>query len=138
MSKADPHVQKYMTTQPYSIEADKTLADADKEMSQHNIRHLPVMEDGKIIGIISDRDMKMASGLSDVEPSLVRVKDICHEHPYIVDPQDHLKDVAATMADKRYGSALVVQNGKLVGILTTVDICKALVKTLEDRFHPHL
>lgn len=138
MSKADPQVQKFMTTQPYFIDAAKTMKDAEKEMSQHGIRHLPVMDGGQLIGIVSDRDIKMASGLAGSEPGLLRVKDICHEHPYVVEPQAHLKEVAATMADKRYGSALVVQNGRLVGILTMVDICKALVKTLEDRFHPHL
>ena len=136
MSKPEPQVQKFMTTQPYSIDAGKTVAEAQAEMDRHGIRHLPVMEDGKLTGIISDRDIKLVTSLVDSEPALLRVKDICQEHPYIVDPQTHLGEVAGTMAEKRYGSALVVQNGKLVGILTLVDICSALVKILETRFHP--
>ena len=138
MSKSEPTVQKYMTYQPQSIEADQSIEKAQSVMSAEKIRHLPVTEDGKLIGIISDRDIKMAEGLVDVDPKLLLVKDICHDHPYEVSPETKLHEVAMEMASRKLGSALVVQNDKLVGIFTTVDACEALAEILQQRFHTHL
>lgn len=135
MSKAEPLIQKFMTCQPHAIEAGETVQSASKMMSDLKIRHLPVMEKGKVSGIISDRDIKMALSFVDANPRLLLVKDISHENPYIVDPNAHLSDVVRQMADKYYGSAIVVQNGKLVGIFTTVDACRALAALLEVRYH---
>jgi acetoin utilization protein AcuB len=104
-------------------------------MSNLNIRHLPVMRSGELLGIISDRDIKMAlSLLSDTAQSLL-VKDICHEHPYQVSPDTPLDEVAMEMAENRYGCAIIVQNKKVVGIFTTVDACRALASVLETRTH---
>lgn len=135
MSKAEPTVQKYMTYQPHSVEGNVTIEKAQAIMVAERIRHLPVMENGKLVGIISDRDIKMAEGLVDVDPKLLLVKDICHDHLYEVSPDTKLHEVALEMVSKRIGSALVVQNGKLVGIFTTVDACQALAEILEQRFH---
>ncbi len=138
MSKAEPTIQKFMTYQPQSIGQDKTVQEAQKVMKESQIRHLPVTgENGKLLGIVSDRDVKMALGLVDANPKLLLVKDICHDHPYQVSPEAPLHEVAEEMATHRYGSALVVQNGKLVGIFTTVDVCKALAEILQTRFHGH-
>ncbi len=126
-----------MTCQPHAVEAGETVQNASKMMSDLAIRHLPVVEDGKVTGIISDRDIKMALSLVDANPHLLLVKDISHEHPYTVDPDSHLSDVVREMADKAYGSAIVVQNNKLVGIFTTVDACRALAALLEVRYHTH-
>jgi acetoin utilization protein AcuB len=133
MSKQGPVIQKYMTYVPHTIDANKTVHAAQEMMSQYNIRHLPVMNDNKIAGIVSDRDIKMALGFVDSSPNLVLVDDICHKKPYQVSPDAKLHDVAKEMADKRYGSALVVQTGKLVGIFTTIDACNALCTVLESR-----
>ncbi len=135
MSKAEPMIQKFMTCQPHAVEAAETVQNAAKMMSDLKIRHLPVMENGKVSGIISDRDIKMALALIDANPRLLIVKDISHEKPYIVDPETRLEDVAREMADKSYGSAIIVQNNKLVGIFTTVDACRALAAVLEVRYH---
>ena len=138
MSKAEPTIQKYMTCDPQSIDAGKTLEDADKTMKNLKVRHLPVMKEGKLFGIISDRDLKMASGIVGSNPTLVRVADICHEEPYQVSPDHKLHEVLDEMASHHYGSALVVQNEKLVGIFTTIDACRAFSTILQQRFHEHL
>lgn len=137
MSKAEPTVQKYMTYQPDSIQAKATLKEAIDQMEKLKVRHLPVMEGEKVTGLISDRDIKLATSFVEADSALIKVKDICHEHPYQVEPTASLKDVASEMASKRYGSALVVQNGHLVGIFTTVDVCRALHDVIEQRFHTH-
>ena len=137
MSKSEPTVQKFMTCQPHSIGAWETLAAARTVMSTHQIRHLPVLEGGRVIGILSDRDIKMVTGLEGVDITKAVVRDACHEHPYEVSPEAPLSEVALEMANKRYGSAIVMQNGKVVGIFTTVDACRALADILQIRFHNH-
>lgn len=137
MSKAEPTIQKYMTHQPHSIQAKSTIKDAVGKMDLLNIRHLPVMEGDKLVGIVSDRDIKLATSFVEVNPELVKVKDVCHEHLYLVEPTSLLKDVALEMAKTHCGSALVTQNGHLVGIFTTVDACRALGEVIEQKFHAH-
>lgn len=137
MSKAEPTIQKYMTHVPHSIQSKANLKEAIDEMERLKIRHLPVMEGDRIAGIISDRDIKLATSFAQADTALIKVKDICHEHPYQVEPTSLLKDVALEMAGKRYGSALVIQNGHLVGIFTTVDACRALHDVIEQKFHAH-
>jgi len=126
MAKFEPVVQQYMSYAPHSIDVSKTVQAAHDLMALYNIRHLPVVREGRLAGIVSDRDIKMAVGLVKSSPNLVLVDDICQEHPYTVSPDTKLRDVADEMAARRYGSVLVVQDDVLVGIFTTVDACKAL------------
>ncbi len=135
MPKSEPMIQKFMTTVPQWIHAGETLQKAEDMMKKLGIRHLPVMDKDKVVGILSDRDIKLAQGIAGVDPTVVPVIDVCPENPYTVDPETPLHEVARVMASKHYGSAIVVQNGKLVGIFTTVDACRAIVEIIETRFH---
>lgn len=137
MAKAEPSVQKFMTVIPLSIDAGRTMSEAESIMSKNKIRHLPVMQDSRVVGIVSDRDLKMAAGIEGVDPQTLPVIDVCQQNPYIVQPDAPLGQVASTMAEKGYGSAIVQQNGKLVGIFTTIDVCRALADVLNTRFHTH-
>ena len=73
--KAMPTIQKYMTTTPHTIGGEQTLAKAEKFMREHKIKHLPVLEGGKLVGILSDRDVKLVESFLDVNPEKVRVDD---------------------------------------------------------------
>ncbi|MGE0633772.1 MAG: CBS domain-containing protein [Pseudobdellovibrionaceae bacterium] len=131
--KAIPSVKKYMTTTPYAINFESTVEEAMKMMKKNQIRHLPVMN-GKKFGVISDRDLKFAMSLSGFDPKAAKVKDICEVDPYTTEPTTSISDVSAELAERRVGSALVVDNGHLVGILTTTDICRALNDMCNNRF----
>ncbi len=135
MSKSEPTIQKFMTTQPQSIESAESIKKALDRMSKVGVRHLPVTKNGKVVGIVSDRDLKLVLGFEEIDSAEVTVADVCHPKPYIVGPDALLHEVAEEMAEKRLGSAIVVQNGKLVGIFTTVDACRALAEVLQTRFH---
>ena len=135
MSKSEPIVSKFMTTQPFFIEKEKTLYEAQKTMAEKRIRHLPVVSEGEAVGIISDRDIKMATGLIGADPKKMLVGNVCHENVYQVSPDTKLHEVAEEMAEKHYGCAVVVSNNKLVGIFTTVDACRAIVDILQQRYH---
>lgn len=123
-----------MTPFPYSIDADETIANAEKMLLQHEIRHLPVTEKGKLIGIVSERDIVVSLMVSKDLPKdagEMLVSDVCIRDPYLVDVSAPLHEVARDMADQQIGSAIVTKHGKLVGIFTSVDACRCLAEFLQ-------
>ena len=133
MSKPIPAVAKYMTASPHSIGQEQTLSAAHKIMRGNLVRHLPVLHGGKLVGVVTERDLHLVESLKDVDPEEVLVEDAMSSHVYSVSPEAPLDEVASEMAAKKYGSAVVMQNGKVVGIFTTVDACQALADLLQTR-----
>jgi acetoin utilization protein AcuB len=135
--KAIPKIQKYMTTTPYSINWGSTLEEAMNVMEKNKIRHLPVIKDGKTFGLVSDRDIRSILSFAGANPQVLKVGDICTDEPYLTKPDALLNEVATEMARQKYGSALIIDNGKLVGIFTATDACLALSEICEQRFSNH-
>lgn len=133
MSKPIPTIQKFMTTQPHSIGRDQPMAKAHQMMREHHIRHLPVLTGGELVGVLSDRDLNLIETLRDVDPEKVTVEDAMASNAYFVAPDAPLDEVVATMAERKYGCAVVMQNRHLVGIFTTVDACRAFAEMLHGR-----
>jgi CBS domain-containing protein len=132
-----PQILAYMTPFPYSIEADAPLAEAHAFLRERHIRHLPVTERGQLAGVLTDRDIKLALGpdLGSPPERELTVRDVFQPESYVVDAAASLVEVAAAMADRHVGSALVTRGGKLVGIFTSTDVCRALARVLRDQ-HP--
>lgn len=135
MSKAIPMIQKFMTTAPHSIGSDQTLAAADKAMRELGVRHLPVLAGGKLTGIISDRDIKFLQSFRDVDMTKTTIADGSVSEVFSVSPQSPLDEVCARMAENKFGCAVVMDNGKLVGIFTWVDALRSMNEILNSRFH---
>src|SRR5690242_2641928 len=133
MSKAIPPIRDYMTMAPHSIGKDQTLARAHEVMRTHKIRHLPVLKGGRLVGIVTERDLHLVETLRDVEPTQVAAEESMSEQVYAVDADAPLDTVATALSEHKYGSAVVMQNGKVVGIFTTNDACRALVDLLRPR-----
>jgi acetoin utilization protein AcuB len=133
MSKPIPSISKYMTTTPQTVAGNVTLAAASKLMQERGIRHLPVMDGGKLLGVITERDIRYVASFSLVDPEKVTVSGAMSEDLYTVAPETPLDQVVGTMAEKKYGSAIVVQNEHVVGVFTTVDACRALSELLSTR-----
>lgn len=131
--KAIPKISKYMTTVPHTIGADQTLAKASEIMAKHRIRHLPVLDGGKLVGILSERDVQLVETFRDVNPKEVKVDEAYSRDPYIASPESTLSDVCEHMAAHKYGCALIVDNHKLVGLFTWVDALNAMSELLETR-----
>ena len=91
------------------------------------------MTAGKITGMVSDRDIKLALSLRGVDSSTTKIEEIASSEVFIVKSDAKLDDVVKTMADKKVGSVLVVDNNKLVGIFTTIDALMALHELLQTR-----
>ncbi len=134
--KAIPTIQKYMTAVPHTIGSEQTLKKAHEVMREFRIRHLPVLKGGKLVGVLTDRDLALVESLKDVNPEQVPVEDACTPEPYIVSPEAHLDEVCHEMARHKYGCVLVVDNHKLVGLFTWVDALNAFSELLETRLKP--
>lgn len=133
MPKAIPHIERYMTTSPHTVGQDQKLSQAHKIMRAHEIRHLPVLEAGKLVGVVSDRDLHLIESLSDVDPERVLVEEAMTPTVYTVAPKAALDEVVREMAQHKYGCAVVLDNGKVVGVFTTVDALRAFADLLEAR-----
>lgn len=133
MTRPIPRIARYMSTTPHTIGREQTLSTAHKIMREHRVRHLPVLEGGKLVGVISDRDLALIETLRDVDPAKVTVEDAMTQAPYTVSPDTGLDEVVSTMAEHRYGSAIILDNGNVVGVFTTVDALTALEDLLKAR-----
>lgn len=131
--KSIPTIMNFMTTTPHSIGEEQTIDMAHNLMKEHNIRHLPVLSAGQISGVLSDRDLKLAMSIQGVDVKKTKVSEISNSEVFLVKPEAKLDDVVKTMAEKKIGSVLVVDNHRLVGIFTTVDAMKSLYELLQSR-----
>lgn len=133
MTKPIPQISKYMTTTPHTVRPSLTLNEAMKLMREHQIRHLPILEGGQLVGLLTERDIRMIESFKGVDPTKFIVEDAMTQEVYVVPPSAPLDQVAAEMASKKYGSAVVMQNQKVVGIFTMVDALSALSELLHTR-----
>ena len=131
--KSVPTLATTMTPFPYSIDVNQPLKDAVAMMEDHGFHHLPVTEDGNLVGVVSDRDIKhVDSPFSNASlQDELFVKDIYTSRAFVVDIHDALESVLKIMADKHLGSALVTKNGKLAGILTHNDIYRKFADLIQ-------
>jgi acetoin utilization protein AcuB len=132
--KRNPQVIAFMTPFPYSVDVDSPLEDAHELMRHHHFRHLPVTSCGEIVGVLTDRDIKLVLGPDFGSPDEreLKVRDAYVERPCIVPASTPVARVARVMAENRIGSAIVTKHGKLVGIFTVTDACRALAEILGD------
>jgi acetoin utilization protein AcuB len=132
MIRRQPTVADFMTPQPHTVRNDQSIAAARKRMAELGVRHLPVLHGGKLVGLVSERDLLLASGPGGVDPAHALVEDVAVERLHEVPPDALLRDVARTMAIERIGSAIVTRDGELLGVFTTVDACRALAHMLSE------
>ncbi len=130
MSKKSHAIRDYMTDSPHTIGSEQPLTKAHELMRDHNIRHLPVLHGGQLAGMVTLRDLHLVETLKDVDPSMVKVEEAMTTEPYVVAPSALLKDVALEMAERKLGSAIVVDGKKVVGVFTTVDALRALADAI--------
>lgn len=136
--KQIPSIKTVMTPFPYSVDIDAPIHEARQFMREHKIRHLPVTASHELVGVVSDRDIKLYLGpdLDYPDERAARVRDVYLEHPYIVDLNERLDTVLKEMAARHIGSVLVTRHGKLAGVFTSTDACRSFADHLIEQFRP--
>ena len=131
MSPLPTPVEKCMSTVLFVVGPKDTIADASRRMKLHGVRHMPVVDGRRIVGILSERDVRLVEGLHGADPSRVLVEQAMTSEPYLVDPLDSLARVAHEMAQRRIGSVIVARGGELRGLFTTTDALRVLAVVLQ-------
>ncbi len=131
--KKMPQVRAFMTPVPQTVDRKTPLTQVSELMRKMQIRHIPVKGENGIEGFVSEKMVREA--LADRFGSVLTAEEIMIREPYVVAPETELDEIVAVMAEEKYGCALVEdREGKLLGIFTTVDACRALRQILEDHY----
>jgi len=136
--KKIPYVGAVMTPFPFFVDTDSEVGEVKRLMAEHHIHHIPVQQDGRVVGIVTERDLYHLNDrfLPNAEKARIRARDIMADDPYVVAFDTPLNEVALEMANRRIGSAIVPHREKLAGILSATDICRILAEIFESEFSP--
>ena len=132
-------VRDVMTPNPVTISPEESLMEALQMMRLRKIRRIPVVSGGKLVGLLTEGDLKRAepSTLSDTQEQFAAVMEgtqvnrIMIQNLITTTPDAPVIDAARTLFKSKYGALPVLDDGKLVGILTDNDLIGALVKLLD-------
>lgn len=123
-------VRDIMSSPAVAIPAATALSDAYRLMREKGIRHLPVLEGQELVGVITDRDLRLAT--SSLVPSPFPpgspVSGVMSRPPLTADAADPVEDAARTMREKKIGCLPIVEEGRLIGIITGLDLLDALMR----------
>jgi acetoin utilization protein AcuB len=121
-------VKKFMTSDPVTISPEEDINDAFHLLLEHRFRQAPVVEDGKLIGIVTDRDLRTALFQTYVESDLT-VGDVMRAGPVTISEDSEVKEAARIICECKFNALPVVSStGDLVGIITTTDILRGLLR----------
>ncbi|NOX17167.1 MAG: CBS domain-containing protein [Chlorobi bacterium] len=130
------YVKNWMSKKVVTVEESDTLSVAINTLKRNRIRRMPVMKDDKLVGIVSDRDLKEASPSKATSLDIwelhylmsnIKIKDIMTRNPFTVNPGSTIEKCAIIMHDNKIGGLPVMVDEKLVGIITEQDIFEALI-----------
>lgn len=137
MQRIKVPVDEFTTPDPVTASEDLMIDDLRELMMKHGIRHLPIVRDNVVVGVISDRDVRLVSGLSVAEKFQVRAGDLMTPNPVSVRARATLDEVAYLMSEKKVGSVIVNDDeGAFVGIFTTTDALNALIEIVRTGGSP--
>jgi acetoin utilization protein AcuB len=128
-----------MTKNPITVDSETLVLDAQKIMKEKNIRRLPVVDKGKLVGIVTKHDLLEASPSPATSLSVhelnyllarMKVKEVMKKNPFTLDPDTPFEEALRIGQDKKIGSFPVMDQGKLVGIITESDVVRFLTRAL--------
>lgn len=120
-------VKNWMVTNVLTLTPEHTVEDALQLMKIHSIRHLPVVEKGLLVGLVTESSLRPYLSPEKLRLSL---KEVMILNPITVDPDTSIDEVAKIIYRYKIGGLPVVKNGKLVGIITVTDIVEAFIEIM--------
>lgn len=133
MGSRDAAVRTNMTAPVHVVAPESSLTEAREAMHAHGVRHLPVLREGSLVGVVTLSDLYAAEAILQADPDATTVEQLMARDIFTVAPDTSLRDVAEVMAERHLGCALVVEDGTLVGMFTSTDACRALAVLLRAR-----
>jgi CBS domain-containing protein len=124
-----PRVATVMTSDPHTVAPDASFEEASALCGTLGVRHLPVVEQGRLVGLLSDRDLRAAAG--DGRPGETPVRELMSTEVITVSPNDGVAQAARLLVSNRFSSVPVVTAGRLVGLVTVVDLLVFAMRALE-------
>jgi acetoin utilization protein AcuB len=123
-------VRDIMRSPAVTISPETTLESAYRTMQERRIRHLPVLEGSRLVGVVTDRDLRLATSALVPAPFAPgsRVSEVMSQPPLTADPLDPVEDAARTMREGKIGCLPVLEDGRVVGILTGLDLLDGLIR----------
>jgi CBS domain-containing protein len=115
-------VRDAMTPNVCAAAPTESLADVAQTMKQEDVGSLPVVEDDRLVGIITDRDIVIRAVAERVDPQSIYVGDVASRDLVTVEPEQDLDEALALMAHHRVRRLPVVEDGRLVGVLAQADV----------------
>ncbi len=119
-------VREYMSKTAHTVGDEQPLSVAREMMRTHGVRHLPVLHGGKLVGVVSERDLAFIKAMANLDDQKTMVSEAMSTDVYAVAPETPLRTVAEDMATHKLGCAVVTVGTKVVGVFTTVDGMRAL------------
>ncbi len=123
-------MREHMSKTCHSVAREDPITDAKELMMLHGVRHLPVLEQGKLVGMVSLADLYAVEAVMELDPDETEVGQAMSQDVYSVGPDTLLADVAAHMAKEHIGSVVIVKQGELLGVFTASDACRVLATLL--------
>jgi CBS domain-containing protein len=117
-------VREIMTTRIVSIEPTSTIKDAAALMNRHNIGSVPVVEGTSVRGMITDRDIVLRCVAENRDATTLKVSDVCSQGAVSISPDQNVSDAINLMSTEQVRRLPVVDNGRLVGMLSVADIAR--------------
>lgn len=129
-------VAQIMTNVLIAVPANKKLSEVSELFKEYNIRHIPVTEGTKLVGVISKNDVsRLGYGVGEVDQDALNalydtyeLKDVMVKQPVTVSSETNIKDVAEILSQQSFHSLPVVDNNDVVGIVTSTDLVKYLLE----------
>ena len=132
MNPSSPKVAAYTARCPYAVGPHEPLGNARRLMEKYAIRDLPVRAEGKLVGLLSERELRLVWSLLHPPPETLTVEDAMTLEPYAVPSETPLDEVVREMADRTLDAAVVLDGGRVVGVFTATDAMRALADALES------
>jgi CBS domain-containing protein len=117
-------IKEVMTRDVRACEPNATVADAAKVMAQEDVGPVPIVEDGRLIGIVTDRDIVVRVVAEGRDPNATRVSEIASTELVTVSPDDDLDEALKLLAERQIRRLPVVEGDRLVGIVAQADIAR--------------
>ncbi len=132
-------IRDAMTKNPFTVESETYVLDAQKIMTDNHIRRLPVVDKGKLVGLVTHHDLLLAAPSPATSLSIhelnyllskMKVKDVMKKNPFTRGPDAPFEEALRIGQEKKVGALPVVEEGKLIGIITESDVVRVLTRVL--------